>query len=76
LPEPFTAQSVKFAGGREFGQMIGKEYLLRQAQTLLKLAQATRNRQVAAKLTEKAAELRERSDRVERSDAEEFRQTG
>jgi hypothetical protein len=42
--------------------MIGKEYFSRQAATLLKLAQLTRDRSVAANLTSKAADLQQRSN--------------
>ena len=42
--------------------MIGKEYLSRQAATLLKLARITKDQRVAASLASKAVELKTRSD--------------
>ena len=42
--------------------MIGKEYFVRQAVTLLKLAQTTTNPEVAAGLVDKAAELKSKMD--------------
>ena len=41
--------------------MVGKSYLLRQAVTLLKLAQLTKDRAVAASLAGKAADLQSRA---------------
>jgi hypothetical protein len=41
--------------------MVGKSYLLRQAVTLLKLAQLTKDRAVAASLADKAADLQSRA---------------
>jgi hypothetical protein len=46
--------------------MIGKDYLARQAATLLRLARLTRDRQQSASLAAKAAELKARSDETPR----------
>ena len=50
-------------GGTVFGAgtMIGKEYLARQAATLLKLAQITRSTATAAALASKAADLQDKA---------------
>jgi hypothetical protein len=42
--------------------MIGRDYLARQASTLLKLARLTRDPKVAASFATKAADLQLRSD--------------
>ena len=42
--------------------MAGKQYLMRQAAILLKLAQSTSDPQVVAGLVEKAAELKSQVD--------------
>ena len=42
--------------------MIGREYFVRQAATLLKFAKATTNPQFAAVLIEKAADLKSQLD--------------
>ena len=42
--------------------MLGKDYLVRQAATLLKFAQTTTDTQVAEALVEKAADLKSRID--------------
>lgn len=42
--------------------MIGKDYFARQATTLLKFAQSTRNPELAAVLIEKAADLKSQLD--------------
>jgi hypothetical protein len=42
--------------------MIGKDYLARQAATLLRLAHLTRDRKQSASLAAKAADLKARSD--------------
>jgi hypothetical protein len=42
--------------------MIGRDYLARQAATLLRLALLTRDTRQAVRLAAKAAELKERSD--------------
>ena len=42
--------------------MIGREYLVRQATTLLKLARLVKDPKLAAGLTQKAADLQARSD--------------
>lgn len=42
--------------------MIGKDYLARQARTLMRLAQLTKDPMQSASLAAKAAELKERSD--------------
>lgn len=42
--------------------VAGKEYLTRQAATLMKFANATTDRQVAARLVEKAVDLQCRVD--------------
>ena len=42
--------------------MIGKDYLARQAATLLRLAHLTRDQRQSASLAAKAAELKARSD--------------
>jgi hypothetical protein len=42
--------------------MIGKQYLARQATSLLKFAQTTKNPQLAAVLIEKAAHLKSQVD--------------
>jgi hypothetical protein len=44
--------------------MARKDYLTRQATTLIKFAQATTNPQVVAGLVEKAADLRSRLDEL------------
>jgi hypothetical protein len=51
-------------GARAQGENIvaGKEYLERQAATLMKFANATTDRQVAARLVEKAVDLQCRVD--------------
>jgi hypothetical protein len=41
--------------------MIGKDYLSRQAMTLLSLARVTKDRALAANLTTKAADLQSRA---------------
>jgi hypothetical protein len=46
--------------GREGFCMIGREYLSRQALTLLRLARLTTNPNVAANLTTKAADMQSR----------------
>jgi hypothetical protein len=43
-------------------KVAGKEYLTRQAATLLKLAQSTKDRQIAAGLVDKAADLKSQVD--------------
>ena len=49
--------------------VAGKEYLTRQATTLIRFAKATTDPQVAAGLVEKAADLKSKSDeaRIDRS---------
>ena len=42
--------------------MIGRDYFVRQAMTLLKMARLTKDPQAAAGLTEKAADLQALSD--------------
>ncbi len=42
--------------------MIGRDYFVRQAATLLKFARATHNPQLAAVLIEKAADLKSQVD--------------
>jgi hypothetical protein len=42
--------------------VVGRNYFVRQAATLLKLAQSTTNHQMAAALVEKAADLKTRVD--------------
>lgn len=44
--------------------MVGRNYLTRQAATLLKFAKTTRDAEVAAALVEKAAELKEQLEGV------------
>jgi hypothetical protein len=48
--------------------MIGRDYLARQAATLLRLAFLTRDAKQAASLAAKAAELKERLDAVPPAD--------
>jgi len=48
--------------------MIGRDYLARQAATLLRLALLTRDAKQAASLAAKAAELKERLDAVPPTD--------
>jgi hypothetical protein len=48
--------------------MIGRDYLARQAATLLRLALLTRDARQAASLAAKAAELKERLDAVPLTD--------
>jgi hypothetical protein len=43
-------------------EVAGKEYLTRQAATLLKLARSTKDPQIAAGLVEKAADLKSQVD--------------
>ena len=47
---------------RENNKVAGKEYLTRQAATLLKLARSTKDPQIAAGLVEKAADLKSQVD--------------
>ena len=42
--------------------MVGRNYLARQARTLLRFAQSTKNSQLAAALIEKAADLKSQVD--------------
>ena len=42
--------------------MIGKDYLSRQAETLLKMARITKDQRIAVGLAEKAADLKSRMD--------------
>ena len=42
--------------------MIGRQYLVRQAETLLKFATSTRNPDLAAVLVDKAADLKSQVD--------------
>jgi hypothetical protein len=42
--------------------VIGRQYLVRQAETLLKFATSTRNRDLAAVLVDKAADLKSQVD--------------
>ena len=49
-------------GGNRGSIVVGRNYFVRQAATLLKLAQSTTNRQMAAALVEKAADLKTRVD--------------
>jgi hypothetical protein len=44
--------------------MIGRDYLARQAKILLELANVTRNPAQAARIADKAVELKERCERV------------
>jgi hypothetical protein len=44
--------------------MIGKEYLARQATTLLQMAKTVKNPQVAAGLAEKALDFKERLEKT------------
>lgn len=46
--------------------MIGKQYLVRQAATLLRYAQSIHDPQTAAALVAKATELRDQIDRIAR----------
>jgi hypothetical protein len=48
--------------------MIGREYLARQAATLLRLAFLTKDARLSATLAAKAAELKERLDAVPLAD--------
>ena len=48
--------------------MVGREYLTRQATTLLKFAQTVTDPNVAAGLVEKAADLKSRVDEPNRPD--------
>ena len=48
--------------------MVGREYLTRQATTLLKFAKTVTDPNVAAGLVEKAAELRSQADEPNRPD--------
>jgi hypothetical protein len=48
--------------------MLGRDYLSRQAQTLLKMARVARDPQTAAKLTVKASDLQERLDETPAAD--------
>ena len=48
--------------------MVGKQYLTRQATTLLKFAQTVTDPNVAAGLVEKAAELKSKVDEPSRPD--------
>jgi len=45
--------------------VIGRQYFARQAKTLLKFANSTKNPQLAAVLVEKAAHLKSRVDETE-----------
>jgi hypothetical protein len=64
-PEPHLARGAEemtytdLIGRRAWG-MIGKEYLVRQAMTLLRLAKTVKDPQVQAGFATKAAELQER----------------
>lgn len=49
--------------------MICREYLARQATTLLRLARTVKDPQMAAGLAEKAADLKDRLDALPVSDA-------
>ena len=44
--------------------MIGRDYLLRQAMTLLRMSKATNDPQVSAAIAAKAADLKSRIDQV------------
>jgi len=50
--------------------MIGKDYLIRQASTLLKMARTVKDPQVQAGLATKAADLWERVEDVEQPQTE------
>jgi hypothetical protein len=45
--------------------MIGKEYFVRQATTLLRMAKVVKDPAVSAKIASKAAELESKIDRIE-----------
>jgi hypothetical protein len=47
---------------RSHGHVMGRDYFVRQAATLLKFAKATTNPQLAAVLIEKAADVKSRVD--------------
>jgi hypothetical protein len=52
-----------FSAGQTWGtSVIGRDYFVRQAATLLKFAKATTNPQLAAVLIEKTADLKSRVD--------------
>jgi hypothetical protein len=48
--------------------VIGKQYFVRQAATLLRFAKSTQNPKVAAALVEKAADFKSQVDRIPASD--------
>jgi hypothetical protein len=48
--------------------MIGRDYFVRQAATLLKFAKTTKDPNVAAGLVEKAADLKSQVDETRRPD--------
>jgi hypothetical protein len=50
------------AGNNRDKPVLGQQYLVRQATTLLKFAKSVRDPNVSAALVEKAAELRDRVD--------------
>jgi hypothetical protein len=57
-------KSLESGGGHLWGnrQMPGKEYLSRQAKTLMKFAQTTSDPQVVARLVDKVTELKSKAD--------------
>jgi len=59
---PLLARHGRAGNQGENQKVAGKEYLTRQAATLLKLAQSTKDRQIAAGLVDKAADLKSQVD--------------
>ena len=59
---PRLARHGRAGNQGENNKVAGKEYLTRQAATLLKLARSTKDPQIAAGLVEKAADLKSQVD--------------
>jgi len=67
--ERFPRCSVTITGSKaEMTTVVGRQYLTRQATTLLKFAQTVTDPNVAAGLVEKAADLKSRVDEPNRPD--------
>ena len=61
-PEPNPDFPVLCMVGTQGNIVVGRNYLARQARTLLRFAQSTKNPQLAAALIEKAADLKSQVD--------------
>jgi hypothetical protein len=61
IPRPRAYPRGQATGDKK---VVGRQYLKRQATTLLKFAQTTSDPQVAAALVEKAADLKAQVERV------------